>query len=212
MIERRNHQATVRSDDRKISGTASVTYNRDDSGTQFELWEGAVERIMPGAFQRSLDNNADVVALFNHDPNKILGRTPNTLKLTADQRGLHYEIEPNEQSSYTKDVLSSIERGDIKGSSFGFIPRRVNWIMDGDTEVREIHDADLIDVSPVTFPAYGSANVGLRGTQLEEVQREYSNWKAVVETEKREKIVEELLNKIGAKSLQDKPQTEEREL
>ncbi|WP_171898004.1 HK97 family phage prohead protease, partial [Salmonella enterica] len=48
------------------------------------------EIIRPGACDEVL--NDDVRALFNHDPNFILGRRrAGTLALTVDERGLRYD-------------------------------------------------------------------------------------------------------------------------
>src|SRR5687768_453023 len=52
------------------------------------------ERIAPGAFAETIAKD-DIRALFNHDPNLILGRnvakpTP-TLRLKEDDTGLHME-------------------------------------------------------------------------------------------------------------------------
>ena len=53
------------------------------------MWE---ERIAPGAFDDAL-KKADVRALFNHDPNCILGRTTaKTLTLRSTKAGLEYDV------------------------------------------------------------------------------------------------------------------------
>ena len=47
------------------------------------------EVIEPGAFRAALARKDDVRALWNHDPNHVLGRsTAGTLVLTEDERGL----------------------------------------------------------------------------------------------------------------------------
>ena len=54
---------------------------------------GFVERVAPGAFRSTL-NQADVRALFNHEPDHLLGRSGNgTLRLSEDERGLRYEVD-----------------------------------------------------------------------------------------------------------------------
>jgi len=59
---------------------------------------GFREEIMPGAFDRILNRQrgkADVVALFNHDSNIVLGRTSSgTLELSSDEKGLRYVVTP----------------------------------------------------------------------------------------------------------------------
>lgn len=123
------------------------------------------EKIAPGAFKDAL-GKSDVRALINHDPNYVLGRTKSgTLNLVEDEVGLRYEIDAPE-TSFAKDLLVSIDRGDITQSSFAFTVGQDNesWDESGDIPIRTIHKFDeLFDVSPVTYPAYESTSVGARG-------------------------------------------------
>ena len=53
------------------------------------------EEIAPGAFADSIEAGDDVRALFNHDPNYVLGPLRNgTLRLAEDEVGLRVEFEP----------------------------------------------------------------------------------------------------------------------
>ena len=125
---------------------------------------GFVERIAPGAFRKTL-READVRALFNHDPSLILGRTTaGTLRLSEDRAGLVYEVVlPDTQTG--RDLRVSIERGDITQSSFGFRAIADRWDRDEDgTPLRTLTEVSLHngDVSPVTFPAYLGTDVVAR--------------------------------------------------
>jgi len=106
-----------------------------------------------------------VRALVDHDPSKVLGRwpKPGTLKLAEDDKGLRMEITPPD-TTYGRDIVESVRRGDITGASFGFQIREKGekWTEDGKVQVRELIDVDLFDVSVVTYPAYDSATVGVR--------------------------------------------------
>src|SRR5665213_2015373 len=123
---------------------------------------GFRERIMPGTFDNVLKSGADVRALFNHDPNLILGRTKSkTLRLATDSQGLHFDCDmPDTQAA--RDLMTSMERGDVDGCSFGFVATKQKWNEEPDPDdpqgnkiiVRELHSLDLFDVSPVTYPAY----------------------------------------------------------
>ncbi len=124
---------------------------------------GFREIIAPGAFDDVLGD--DVRALINHNSDMILGRTKsNTLKLTVDERGLHYEIDPP-ATTYAANLLESLKRGDITQSSFAFNVDEDSWDEDKDGRViRTIKKIKrLFDVSPVTFPAYPEADAAKRG-------------------------------------------------
>ena len=117
------------------------------------------ESISPGAFDDVL--NDDVRALINHDPSLILGRSSaGTLELSTDEFGLKYRVKLGEQQ-YAKDLYTSIKRGDISQSSFAFTIKDQSWSEDRSTrKVEKV--AKLLDVSPVTYPAYKSATVAAR--------------------------------------------------
>jgi HK97 family phage prohead protease len=120
---------------------------------------GFREVIQRGAFRKVLKrDNLDVAALFNHDQNQILARTTNgTLTLREDPRGLVYEATVAD-TSYGRDLKVLLERGDVSQSSFAFRVRAEGQVWtdapDG-TMIRTITEFDdLLDVSPVVFPAY----------------------------------------------------------
>lgn len=82
------------------------------------------EIIRPGAFDDVLGD--DVRALFNHDPNFILGRSAaGTLNLSVDERGLRYDIQAPETQTIRDLVLAPMQRGDINQSSFAFRVRQM---------------------------------------------------------------------------------------
>jgi hypothetical protein len=148
-IERRCFNTEVRAkSDRVIEGYAAefgaVSDPIGESG-------GFLERIAPGAFSRAIKYGQDVRALFNHDPNMILGRTKSgTLKLSEDTRGLFFECNLP-ATSVAADLVHSIRRGDISGCSFSFSALKDEWPSENE---RILRDVDLFDVGPVTYPAY----------------------------------------------------------
>lgn len=162
-----------------LRGHAAVWWRKKDPGTEYKLWGDMVERIDPGAFTRALADSQDVRALFNHDASHVLGRTASgTLRLSEDKRGLAYEIDlPDTQLA--KDLAASITRGDITGSSFSFTVLREEWKLEKDREVRTILEVDtLFDVGPVTFPAYGATDAGLRSLgEADEARQSLERWK-----------------------------------
>jgi uncharacterized protein len=142
-----------------------------------EMW-GFREQIAPGAFTEAL-KKSDVRALFNHDPNYILGRqSAGTVSLTEDDVGLHYEIDPPD-TQWARDIVSSIERGDIAESSFAFSMSGgvEEWDDSATPAIRTIKSVgNLYDVSPVTYPAYPEATTGVRSGK--EIYEEHQNERA----------------------------------
>ena len=128
---------------------------------------GFVERVAPGAFAKTI-READVRALFNHDPNMILGRSRGgmgTLRLGEDRQGLSYEVSLDRRQSYANDLAIAIERGDVTQSSFGFRTISDSWSRtDSGYPLRTLTEVSLNngDVSPVTYPAYLDADVAAR--------------------------------------------------
>lgn len=163
-IERRNFtvdalRVETREDGkRRIVGHAAV-FNQlsEDLG-------GFREQIAPGAFADAIKTD-DVRALYNHNPDHVLGRNlASTLKLSEDARGLAIEIDPPD-TQIARDLLVSMERGDVNQMSFGFSvrPNGQNWAKDDSGQaIRTLTKVRLFDVSPVTFPAYPQTDVAVR--------------------------------------------------
>lgn len=159
--ERRTLQSEFRIEQREdgkklIRGHAAVFNSETDLG-----WFR--ERIAPGAFTESIGKD-DVRALFNHDSNHILGRnTAGTLTMREDERGLYVEIDPPD-TQVGRDLVTSIERGDISQMSFGFQTIKDSWeTNEKETkDLRTLEKVKLWDVSPVTFPAYQDTDVAVR--------------------------------------------------
>ena len=143
------------------------------------------EKVNRGAFGESLEKD-DIRALFNHDPNFILGRNrAGTLELREDEKGLYVKIIPPDTQT-ARDLITSIERGDINQMSFGFSVEEEKWNTENGIDVWELRKVKLFGVSPVTFPAYPATDVGLRAMES------YENYRAEVrslqEHEENEKL------------------------
>jgi HK97 family phage prohead protease len=126
---------------------------------------GFVETIHPAAFDEVLSSNPDVIGVFNHDRNLLLGRTSNgTMKLTTDAYGLRYEITPNTNTSIGKDTVEWVRDRTVVGSSFAFAiskDKGDSWSTDArGMRRREVRNIALLeDVGPVARPAYDSSSV-----------------------------------------------------
>ena len=159
-IERRTLPGTVefrKENDRLVArGYASVFE------TLSQNLGGFVERVLPGAFKKTLQEQ-DIVALANHDPNLLLGRmSAGTLRLSEDDKGLSYEIDLPD-TTVGRDWATLLERRDVVGSSFGFRVIADEWGESADGyPLRSLKEVALRDVGPVTFPAYTSSEAALR--------------------------------------------------
>ena len=147
-LEKRNEGEST---DQVVVGHAAVF------DTLSEDLGGFKERIHKNAFDDVLDN--DVRAFFNHDPNHLLARVSSgTLRLSVDEKGLKYEFSVPDTSS-GRDLLVSMERGDITQSSFAFTIDDDSWDKENGRDIRTINKVKrLYDVSPVSIPAYPGAN------------------------------------------------------
>ena len=136
---------------------------------------GFREMILPGAFDKVLSRQRgkqDVIAVFNHDPNILLGRTSSgTLQLSSDDKGLKYTVTPPAERA---DIISLILRRDLLGSSFAFTVAKdsESFSSDANGAVRTIREVSgLYDVGPVVNPAYSSSTTGVS-------MRSYEAWRA----------------------------------
>lgn len=131
---------------------------------------GFTEIIRPGAFDRAIKENQEVLARAEHDTRLLLGRRSNgTCRVTADAKGLLYEIDvPDTQAG--RDLMTLVERGDIRGSSFAFsIPnpetdQRWSRTAEGGP-LRELLDLNIHDVAPTADPAYPTTTVSARALE-----------------------------------------------
>ena len=153
---------------------------------------GFRERIDERAFDDVLEN--DVRALFNHNPDYILGRsTAGTLSLSVDEKGLRYSVNIP-QTSYGNDLMVSLDRGDITQNSFGFIVEEDDWTQDeeGNT-IRTIKKVSrLLDVSLVTYPAYPSAKIE---KNFEVAHRGFLNYRTELEKKENKKQENDLIQR-----------------
>lgn len=134
---------------------------------------GFKEKIAPGAFARSLGEGADVKALFNHDPSRILGRIKNgSLSVQEDERGLKWRAVLNPVNPDHKALYENVKSNLISDCSFAFTVASGgdDWQEESGNEdwfaMRTLKDVNLMDVSAVTWPAYPGTSVGARAENL----------------------------------------------
>lgn len=166
--ERRSLTAEVQANDEgKFSGLAAVF------GKPSQDLGGFVEYIDRRAFDGVLANSPDVVAVWNHNENDLLGRTSSgTLRLWTTDEGLHYELDAPD-TTLGRDLRALAARGDVTGSSFAFTVDEDAWEKRDGIKVRRVLSIGrLFDVSLVSTPAYPDASVALRSLQQFEEQAE----------------------------------------
>ena len=165
------------------------------------MW-GVTEFVGRRAFTKTLQEH-DIRALFNHDPNLVLGRNKaDTLKLHVDTKGLRASVTPPD-TQWARDLMVSVERGDVSAGSFGFqvLKDDIREGPDGGI-IRELKEVRLFDVSLVTYPAFpgtdGTASVrSLLGIDLQDLAFPILNARAgkplgAEERERFDRVMEQL--------------------
>jgi HK97 family phage prohead protease len=167
---------------RTVTGTESVALSEDDDNLITGLaipfnretvigdlkYGGFREKVAPGSATKSI-REGDVVALFNHDSSRPLGRmSAGNLGLESTDRGVEPSLHPSDVS-YAKDLRTLVKDQVIRGWSFGFEVLKDEWTDDDgnpstryDGTNRVIREMRLVEVSPVTFPAYGMTDISAR--------------------------------------------------
>jgi len=153
-------------------------------------WDGGFrEKIAKGAFAKTIKKD-DIRALVDHESGKIIGRNKaGTLTLEEDKKGLLVEITPPDTQT-GRDIVTSIERGDVDGMSFGFETVTDEWHTEDKKEIRTLIEVNLFDVSLVTFPAYTSTTVAVRSFEVC-AKRSFDAWK---ESQKKEEGIKERMS------------------
>ena len=162
--------------------------------SETELWKGAFEEIVPGAFDTLSD---DIRGLINHDTAMVLGRTKSgSLTLKVDSKGLYGRIIINENDSDATNLYERVKRGDVDQCSIGFnvIQQKEDYRDDG-TIKWTLTEVELHEVSVVTFPAY-------EDTAVEARKKDYSKFEKKRLDQKKQQLRERLRN--GTKTINDK--------
>ena len=159
--ERRASIVEVRAKGRRLDGYAATFDAEARIGSITEV-------IVPGAFADSLRSGADILALVDHDPARVLARTRSgSLRLSEDAHGLAFEIEVPDTSA-GRDVLALAERGDLGGMSFGFEATEESW--NGDR--RELRRVKLLEIRVVAaWPAYPDTTIQARNRPSRRAER-----------------------------------------
>jgi HK97 family phage major capsid protein/HK97 family phage prohead protease len=129
------------------------------TGVLSEDLGGFREVIAPEAVRRVVDANADLVALFDHDSRRVLGRqSAKTLRVAADDVGLKFEVDVPE---HERGLVASVARGDIRGASFAFrkLPGGDTWDFETTPPTRTLTAIEIRELSVTVFPAFPQTHV-----------------------------------------------------
>lgn len=141
----------------KVEGYAAV----------YDSWSedlgGFVERLQTGSLDKAVKNSTDIVARYNHNRDLMLGRTSSgTLEVWTDSKGMGFRV-ALPRTTFARDLLEQIERGDVRGASFEFSGAESHWEKHGNLDRRTILSVERVhDVGPCPDPAYRDTSVAKR--------------------------------------------------
>jgi uncharacterized protein len=142
-VDRANFNLKIKSvdDAGKFTGIGAV-YNNVDLGG---------DKILPGAFTRTLAAGKALPLLWQHNPSDPIG----SVKLTDTSQGLMVEGQLLMSDPTAAKAYKFLKEGIIKGLSIGYETLKSALV----DEVRELQELKLWEVSIVTFPMNEMATV-----------------------------------------------------
>lgn len=128
-------------------------------GSVFGELDSYRDIMLPGAFTKSLQadfvaKNRSVPMLWQHDARTPIGVYPT---IQEDKVGLFLEGQVNMKVQQGREAHALMEQGALTGLSIGYNTITEEW--DEENNLRKLHEVQLWEVSPVTFPAGDSARV-----------------------------------------------------
>jgi HK97 family phage prohead protease len=138
---------------------------------------GFYEEFSPGAFSKTTQEG-DQRFLVDHDTAKpVSRRSAGTLRVSEDAVGMVFDSDLNIRKSYVADLVENLRDKTITSMSLGFRVIREEWstvdveTTDGQSvqaDLRTVLEAQVLEGSAVTFPAYESTDAGLRSALSDE--------------------------------------------
>ena len=146
-----------------------------------------VEKIKPGAFQRSLERRANVDLLLNHNEKRKLGSTEEgNLELFEDNIGLRAICTITDS-----EVIEKAKNNQLRGWSFGFYAEKDHWETSEDGyEKRTVEELDLFEVTIVDNtrnPAYSATSIEMRDDKEVLTENRVTDFKAIIVDESKNK-------------------------
>ena len=161
----------------KFTGIALDVVEKDGTFSGYASLFGAVDlakdMVERGAFAKSLRTRgaAGIRMLFQHDPSEPIGHW---LEIREDQRGLFVKGKLAKGVLRAKETLELMREGALDGLSIGF--RTIKARSENATGIRRILEADLWEISVVTFPMLPGARVhAVKGARFP-TTRQFEHW------------------------------------
>ena len=172
--------ANARPNEQKFAGLRLETVEEDGAFAGYASLFGRIDLgkdiIEQGAFARSLRERGceGHRMLFQHDPSQPIGVWT---EIREDARGLFVRGRLTKDVGRAREVLSLMRGGALDGLSIGF--RTVRARSEAGTGVRRMLEADLWEISVVTFPMLPEARIhavkSVTGAPLPTI-REFERW------------------------------------
>ena len=144
---------------KSIDFTACEFKFAGESGLDFEGYASVFggidsygDRIIEGAYKRTLENRDRAVALRWNHFGPVIGKYT---EIFEDEKGLFVRGQLTKGHSVATDAAALLKHGAISGLSIGYIVKDVE--MNG--PIRELKDIELIEISVVEDPADNMARV-----------------------------------------------------
>ncbi|MEX0345050.1 MAG: HK97 family phage prohead protease [Rhizobiaceae bacterium] len=144
----------------KYAGVALDGVEADGSFSGYASLFGEIDlgkdRVEPGAFSRSISRRgvSGIRMLYQHDPARPIGRWT---EIREDTRGLFVSGQLSRKTDLGREVLELMRDRALDGLSIGF--RTIRSRTEAKSGVRRILEADLWEISVVTFPMLPGARV-----------------------------------------------------
>lgn len=136
------------------------------------------EQIKPGAFAGALTGGENTVFRTEHRDLPLADTATKTLRLSEDDVGLRFEADLDETDPDVQRLLPKVRRGTMRSMSFAFKIAKGGdaWERADGMLQRSVNIIDrLVDVSPVSFPAYPETSIALRSLVEFEAQEPRAN-------------------------------------
>ncbi len=162
----------------KFAGLSLDAIEKDGTFSGYASLFGAVDlakdRVERGAFAKSLRTRgaSGIRMLFQHDPNEPIGAW---LDIREDERGLFVKGKLTSGVAKARETLELMREGALDGLSIGF--RTIRAKSEGATGIRRILEADLWEISVVTFPMLPGARVhAVKSARRFPTVRQFEHW------------------------------------